>query len=324
MSEAAVLFIIFNRPISTKKVFDAIRLSQPSRLYIAADAPRAGNEKDVPNSRAARKITEKIDWPCEVKRLYQTSNLGCSKGPIAAFNWFFSFENEGIILEDDCLPSKSFFPFCTQMLETFRYNTEIMLISGCNLGYNLKSEYSYTFSKIPNMWGWATWKRSAEMIDYELTEWVTVKHKLYYLYTKFRQSYLDADLNWYRYWRDKFDKTVNEPAISWWDWQWIYFQTKDNKFSIIPSKNLITNIGFNSSATHTKEPDNPAANLANYEMEFPIKHPKKIKGDNLYEEQILKWNLFYHKRLPWHFHVRHTIKKALMSLMSKKPDNIPK
>jgi hypothetical protein len=312
MCNTAVLLIIFNRVNTTQKVFEAIRLAQPKRLYIAADGPRHGNSFDEENCLLTRLVTEHIDWPCEVKRLYQEKNLGCSKGPISAFNWFFSFENEGIILEDDCLPSESFFPFCGDLLERYRYDEEVLLISGCNMGYNLKSGCSYGFSGVPNMWGWATWKRSAVLIDYELKSWKQVKNKLTHTYKSFRQSFFDTDINWYRYWVDKFDRTVEQQAISWWDWQWIYYQTTNHKLSIFPAQNLVKNIGFDSDATHTKETSNPAADLKKYELSFPLLHPSKKKRIIDYEENCLKWTLFYHKRLPWHFHLRHSIKSWVL------------
>ena len=137
MINTPVLFIIFNRPDSTKKVFEAIKQAKPSLLYIAADAPRTGNLNDAANCKAARAITENIDWPCEVKRLYQAKNLGCSFGPRAAFDWFFAQEPEGIILEDDCVPDPSFFTFAATMLERYRDNKKIISINGTNLGYKL-------------------------------------------------------------------------------------------------------------------------------------------------------------------------------------------
>lgn len=308
MCNSAVLLIIFNRPSTTAKVFEAIRKVQPKRLYIAADAPRAGKPGDEEKCREARRLTEQVDWPCEVKRLYQEQNLGCSKGPVSAFNWFFSFEEEGIILEDDCLASVSFFSFCDELLERYRNDEQVMLISGCNLGYRLQTGYSYGFSGVPNMWGWATWKRSAVLIDYELREWKQVKNKLTYTYRAFRQSLFDTDLNWYRYWIDKFNRTVEQPVITWWDWQWIYYQARDHKLSVFPSVNLVKNIGFDADATHTKEANNPAADLQSYDLLFPLQHPPAKKRDTDYEENCLKWNLFYHKRLPWHFHLRHSVK----------------
>jgi hypothetical protein len=266
---------------------------------------------DTEKCNAARAVTESIDWPCEVKRLYQEENLGCSKGPIAAFKWFFSYEEEGIILEDDCVPDLSFFSFCDELLNKFRDDKRIMLISGCNTGYQLKNGESYGFSRLPNMWGWATWKRSEAMIDYELNEWKQERNKLLKTYWAFRDSIFDFDINWYKYWIHKFDLTTQANDVSWWDWQWIYFQTKRKMLSVFPSVNLVSNIGFNADATHTREEANPAAQLASNQIQFPLQHPKKIER-NVDYENYLKRVLFTYQPLPWHFYVRHFLKGVLV------------
>jgi hypothetical protein len=302
-----VLFLIFNRPANTQKVFEAIRQSQPSRLYIAADAPRPGNRIDEEKCRLTREVTEQIDWPCEVKRLYQEQNLGCSFGPRAAFGWFFSQEPEGIILEDDCVPHPNFFSFAQAMLERYRNDQRILSINGSNLGYQLSNGNSYTYSRFMNMWGWATWADRAKAIDYNLNEWKRVKRPLWFLHSRLKQHAFDADLNWYKYWQHKFDLTITQPVVTWWDWQWIFHQIKNKQFSVVPSINLITNIGFDADATHTFEAANPAANIPTKSMPFPLQHPGRIKLDFVYEEQYVKWVWCYHKRLPKLFYLKQFI-----------------
>lgn len=308
---AAILFNIFNRPDTTQKVFDAIRQVQPSRLYIAADAPREGKSSDKENCDAARVVTENVDWPCEVKRLYQTHNLGCSLGPRTAYNWFFSHEKEGIILEDDCVAHPDFFSFASAMLERYRDNKRIISINGSNLGYELKDGTSYTYSRFMNMWGWATWADRANKIDYSLQSWKEVKHPLWFLYKKMRQNIFDTDINWYKYWKDKFDRTITNQNFTWWDWQWIYFQIKNKQLSIVPSVNLVTNIGFHNDATHTKETGNPAAFLETHPLQFPLVHPKNIRADIKYEEQYVKWVWCYHKRLPTIFYIKQFLSRLI-------------
>lgn len=312
MPDIAVLFIIFNRPDTTRKVFGAIRKAQPSRLYIAADAPRPGYATDKEKSEQARAVVQEVDWPCEVKTLFQVKHLGCSLGPRTAFDWFFSNEEEGIILEDDCVPNESFFLFCKQMLEKYRHNDKVISINGCNLGFELNNGNSYTFSRFMNMWGWATWRRSAQKIDYALKDWETVKNPSWKLYTWLRQGLLDTDIHWYQYWRDKFDRTMAEEKITWWDWQWIYHQVKCKQYSVVPARNLVMNIGFHENATHTKQPDNPAAALPTYRLEFPLIHPSMIKPDIGYEEKYVKWVWCYHKRLPVSFYIKQLISRLLV------------
>jgi len=115
-----VLFLIFNRPDTTTRVFEAIRAARPERLYVAADGPRMTREGEAERCAEARRIATAVDWPCEVKTLFRETNLGCRAAVSGAITWFFEHEEEGIILEDDCLPDPSFFPYCTELLAHYR------------------------------------------------------------------------------------------------------------------------------------------------------------------------------------------------------------
>lgn len=161
-----VLLIIFNRPDTTQKVFEAIREAKPTKLLIAADASRSHKHGEGAKCQQARAITENIDWECEVYRLYSKTNQGCKYGPINAINWAFSLVEEAIILEDDCLPSAAFFQFCDYLLSKFRHDTRIMQIAGTNLLHEWKSQVQdYHFSYSGCIWGWATWKRAWKYYD---------------------------------------------------------------------------------------------------------------------------------------------------------------
>lgn len=311
MPDSAILFIIFNRPDTTQRVFDAIRVAKPPRLYIAADAARAGNRSDAENCKSARAVTEIIDWPCEVKRLCQQNNLGCSFGPRAAFDWFFAHENEGIILEDDCIPHPDFFVFAESMLERYRDNKRIISVNGSNLGYELKNGNGHSFSRFMNMWGWATWADRANAIDYSLRHWREIKHPLWFLYRNMRQNLLDTDINWYKYWQNKFDLTITSESVTWWDWQWIWHQTLHQQLSVVPAVNLVSNIGFHDDATHTQRPEHPAADLPIKPLPVAYKHAAKIKIDKIYEEKFVKWVWCYHKRLSTTFYIKQFISKIL-------------
>jgi len=310
----AVLFIIFNRPDTTAKVFEAIRRAQPAKLYIAADAPREDHPADEANCAKARSVTETIDWPCEVKRLYQSVNLGCSRGPRAAFNWFFAQEPEGIILEDDCVPHPDFFSFAAEMLHRYRNNPQIISINGSSLGYRLTNGCSHTFSRYMNMWGWATWADRARAVDYELHEWKQIANPLWWLYRHMRRHVFDADIHWYRYWKDKFDRTINEKNITWWDWQWIFHQLKNRQLSVVPARNLVTNIGFTHNATHTRASDNPAANLPCEALPATLIHPEKIRYDRYYEKHFVKWVWCYHRQPSVAAGIKHTLSYLLRNL----------
>ena len=312
MLKTPILFIIFNRPYTTQKVFESIRIAKPERLYIAGDAPRQGNYNDIQKCQQTREIVQNINWPCEVKYLFQEKNLGCSLGPRAAFDWFFSFEEQGIILEDDCVPNESFFDFCSEMLKRYRDNKRIISINGSSLGFNLKnSDSNYTYSRFMNMWGWATWADRASSIDYSLKEWRKVKQPLWYLYRHMRQNLFDFDIHWYKYWQHKFDLTVYSEKVTWWDWQWIFHQITNNQLSVVPSVNLVTNIGFNEDATHTLASDNPSAYIPFSPLETPYFGPERIAPDFRYEEEFVKWVWCYHKRLPVSFYIKQYVKKLI-------------
>lgn len=125
-----ILFTIFNRPNTTALVFEKIRKAQPQKLYIAADGPRTKQEKELCNK--TREIIKRIDWDCSVKKLFLEDNQGCRKGMIKVITCFFENESEGIILEDDCLPSDSFFSFCSTLLEKYMDDDRIGHITGSN------------------------------------------------------------------------------------------------------------------------------------------------------------------------------------------------
>lgn len=310
MHNTAILFIIFNRPDTTQQVFDVIKKIQPTRLYIAADAPRAGNAADEEKCKATRAVTEQIDWPCEVKRLFRSENLGCGLAVSGAINWFFEQEPEGIILEDDCLPHPDFFSFAAKMLEHYRNDPRVISINGSSLGYRPVNNHSYSFSRFMNMWGWATWRDRAVQIDYQMNEWKTIRNKTFWVYIHTKQRLFDADINWYRLWRDKFTKVATNPGFTW-DWQWMYQQLKKRQLSVVPSSNLISNIGFDADATHTFEAANPAANIPLQVMPEPIIHPLKLKPDFVYEEEFVKWVWCYHKRLPKIFYIKQFISRLI-------------
>ncbi|MBA4056200.1 MAG: nucleotide-diphospho-sugar transferase, partial [Marivirga sp.] len=160
--ETPVLLLIFNRPDTTRRVFEAIRKARPKRLFVAADGPRQHKPEDADRCAKARKIATDVDWECEVKTFFRDTNVGCGRGPSGGISWFFEHVDEGIILEDDCLPSPLFFRFCAELLERYRDDKRVMEIGGNTFmdEANRDKEYSYYFSSHNNIWGWATWKRA--------------------------------------------------------------------------------------------------------------------------------------------------------------------
>lgn len=265
-----IVLIIFNRPSTTARVFEAIRKIKPTKLYIAADGARKNKEGEEVLCEATRKVTEVIDWPCEVHRKYSENNLGCKRGPSSAINWFFEHEEEGIILEDDCLPSQSFFTFASMMLERYRNTQEIMHISGSNFqGGIQRGDASYYFSRIPISWGWATWRRAWKNFDIDMIdlEQYSTSKKLHQL---FRDRRIVAFfVNLFRH--------IQRKNIDAWDAQWVYSFLKAEGIAITPNVNLIENIGFNDEATHTKTASLCTQQKAGDMLE--ITHPRSIVID---------------------------------------------
>jgi hypothetical protein len=294
MFTTPILFLVFNRPDNTRKVFEQIRKIQPAYLYIAAD----GSRKDKPGedklcAEVRNILLSNIDWECEVKTLFRDENLGCGKAVSQAITWFFENVEEGIILEDDCLPDQSFFYYCDELLEKFRFNENVISIGGTNFNYRHEIDQSYNFSGYMNMWGWATWKRNIPLVDYEMNSWKKIKFKYPFLLSRLHRRG-SLDIRWLSIWRNLFDLT-SSGKIDTWDYQWIYAQLYNKKISIFPSRNLINNIGFSDNATHTKESDHPITKVELQKLHFPLKHPNKLEIDYHYEEEYIKTFWFNHK-----------------------------
>ncbi|MFT7073466.1 MAG: hypothetical protein ACJAX3_002463 [Patiriisocius sp.] len=283
-----ILFIIFNRPETTRQVFSKIRVVKPRKLYVAADGPRSTHPEDLDKCESTRALIEQVDWDCQVEKLYRENNLGCKQAVSQAINWFFEKEEMGIILEDDCLPSPSFFLYCEKLLIKYKYDENIFSINGCNLGYNGPSEASYSFTRFVNMWGWATWRRSARKVDYEMAEWKKNSNKYAFLRERLKNEKLKSgEHKWYLHWLLLFNQ-INK--IDTWDYQWIYTCLKENSLCIFPQKNLINNLGFGADATHTIDAEVLLANLQAFDIQFPLVTPETRKADTRFEEECLKIN----------------------------------
>ena len=283
MIDTPVLFIIFNRPGVTLRVINEIKKQKPKFLFIAADGPRAGVEDDIDKCRRVRELVlNTIDWECEVKTLFRKENLGCGKGVSGAIDWFFENVEMGIILEDDCLPNRSFFNFCEILLNHYEENDKVFAISGVNFQDRKIGKESYFFSKYLYVWGWATWRRAWNNYDFDLSGLENFKKEDII-------KEIDSSEYFKRYWYSIFEKVSNKE-IDTWDYQLVFSSWKSNGLTIVPNKNLVSNIGFGTEATHTTQ-DSPLANMKTEEM-ILIKHPKKItrnkSADNYISSKIYK------------------------------------
>lgn len=275
MFNTPILFLIFNRPDVTEKVFEAIRQAQPKQLFVAADGAR--NEKENFSCEQTRKIIEKVDWDCEVKTLFREENLGCQKAVSAAIDWFFEHVEEGIILEDDCLPSQSFFPYCEELLEYYRDDTRIMMISGGNRVEKTFGDASYYFSNLPDIWGWATWKRAWKLYDIEMKNYTEFKKQ-----GIIKNIFENKDIQ--KYWLGIFDKI---ETLNSWGYVWAYTMYSNSGLCICSNKNLISNIGCDSRGSHTTDKNDPRANRKTFEIQN-ITHPQFIVYEKEVTDIILK------------------------------------
>lgn len=301
-TKSAVLFVIFNRPGTTKRVFEEIRTTQPKRLYIAADGPRPDHTGDVELCRQTREIVSAIDWECDVKFLFRDENAGCKYGVSAAITWFFEHEEEGIILEDDCLPANSFFKFCDALLEKYRYDTRVRHITGCNLQFGNKwGNASYYFSNRTHVWGWASWKRVWNDYDLNLTKYNSgeVKEQLKNIY---------ADDFVAEAWANIFNE-LKAGKINSWAYPLDFCNFFNNGLVIIPNVNLVSNIGFKPGATNTVDDESVYANIPLMEIDEVFEPdffvPQKqadlsiINRDFNIEQKRLKYNAWHRKLKRW-------------------------
>ncbi len=281
MYKTPVLLIIFNRPHISQKIFDVIKQIKPKYLYVAADGPRKNKPDDIKKCHAARNILNQVDWECELKTLFRDSNMGCGKGPADAITWFFEHVEQGVILEDDCLPDQSFFPFCEELLNRFRYDHKISVISGTNPLLKWKEKKSsYVYSTLGGTHGWATWRRAWKNFDYTATLWNTAQGK----------ERVKKTLNnklFYDHFSTEFDTYFKCQRNDVWDFQWLFCRLAHFSYSIVPNRNLISNIGFNEYATHTLKSSDLMAGLPTYKMDFPLKHTE-FKIDRLYDRIVFE------------------------------------
>jgi hypothetical protein len=278
-----VALLIFKRPETTEKVFEAIRQAKPPKLLVVADGPRADKPGEAEQCAAARAIIDRVDWDCEVLKNYSDVNLGCGLRPATGITWVFEQVEEAIIFEDDCLPHPTFFQFCEELLSKYRNDERVMAIAGTSLVGEWRSPLqSYYFSQFGGNWGWASWRRAWKFFDYNIKLFPQL------LEAQFLEHYL-REPKYYLYWKQLFQEIYEFPDRSCWDYQWLLACWMQNGLRICPEVNLITNIGFGANATHTFS-DNPLANVQTQEINLPLKHPQfmiqAFQADHLIQEKF--------------------------------------
>lgn len=233
-----VLLVAFNRPDTTARVFAAIRAARPARFFFACDGPRIGKLGEAERVDEVRRIAALVDWPCEFRTRFLPENLGCGRGVSSAIDWFLREAGEGIILEDDCLPSPAFFRYAAAMLERYRNDDRIGLISGSNMAPEVGMPCDHGFSRIAATWGWATWRRTWGAYD-------------------LKPEMISGTESWAAFFSGRAFRTVQRSFerihrgdIHTWDYQLLIQLLRARQLTVVPRRNMVLNIGFSGGGTH--------------------------------------------------------------------------
>lgn len=275
--EVPISLHIFNRPETTEILFNKIRKIRPTKLFITADGPRLGNLSDQKNCELTRLAVSNVDWDCQLYTNFSDVNKGSFKSTSEGITWVFEHVDRAIILEDDCIPNSSFFSFCQELLDYYENDTRVALISGFDIETPSQKKYSYYFSRYTHMWGWATWKRTWENVDFEMNYWPEYRDNkgLDLIF-----SYKHEVMYWTEIMQNMFDKRT-EAGLHW-DYLLLLSMFMNNSVAIRPSSNLISNNGYGEDATHFKG-KTILHDVENKEMNFPLVHQPYICRDVLAE-----------------------------------------
>lgn len=274
-----VLLLVHRRAELAPRLLNVLRDVRPESIFLAADGP--GEDAGCIATREA--YLRGIDWPCDVQTRFLAERAGCRRAVSGAIDWAFELSDQVIILEEDCLPDPSFFPFCEEMLDRFQNENRVMQVCGSNLAGCIPTEGSYYFSRFGPIWGWATWRRAWQHYDVEMRSW-----------PEFFQSARLRKLCPERFeaqWRSRVFKSVHKGLVDTWDYQWAFAKLRTGGVNVVPAINLVSNVGFGKGATHTINATDPRAAMATESMEFPLQHSAKVepweKADREYLQRVV-------------------------------------
>ena len=276
-TESPVALFMWRRPDTTARVIDAIRAARPRRLLVVANAPRPGVEGEEELCEKTRALLETVDWHCEVRTDFAGSHLSQTERIESGLDWVFGQVEQAIVLEDDCVPDPSFFPYCDELLERYRDDERVMSISGDNFQFeDPASEDSYYFSRFPQTWGWATWRRAWEGHDREMSAWPELRD------SGWLEQIFDEP-NAAAYWAHFLEANYRDRDA--WDRAWLLTSLMREAVHAIPNVNLVSNIGFREDATHTHpEYAGLFADLPTAPVEFPLRHPASLEPNAAADE----------------------------------------
>lgn len=300
----------FNRPHLTRQVFEVIRRIKPQRLLLVADGPRADKPDDARLCADVRAIFEQIDWPCEVSRNFADINLGSFKRNSSGLDWVFETVEEAIILEDDCIPSLSFFPYCEELLARYRDDARIGVVSGNSFAQpkGRQRDASYYFSAYALTWGWASWRRVWKQVDLSMSWWEpgAVREILNRVHANSLEQ---------QYWYSLYESIHRGAMKNAWDYQLILSSFRHSQLCVCPAVNLVSNLGYGPGATHCVDGADPLSNLPRGNLVFPLRHPVSISRSSrtdhlIFRARILPLPTFYRRALG-------SIRRAVGSLARK-------
>jgi hypothetical protein len=269
--------LIFNRPDFTELVFRAIRQARPKRLFVFADGPRTAEEATL--CAQTRTVIE-VDWPCDFTMETSEVNLGCRERSASGFDRIFAECETAILLDDDCVPDPTFFRFCEEMLDRYRSDERIMSVTGANYLGRWRRGWrspSYHFSHFGSPWGWATWRRAWEHYDVSMQAWKHPTAK------PWLQNVLRND-EIYRFQAMRFDIVYGNTHS--WDVAWLFTKLLEAGLTIVPSVNLIRNVGC--LGGNSLPPTHAVANMPTAPMTFPLRHPKRVEVDREHDLQQVR------------------------------------
>lgn len=275
-----IVLILFNRPDTSRQVFEMVRCVRPKKLLVIADGPRTERPGETEKCAIVQSLIKKVDWPCDLLTNISPHNMGCKLRVSSGLDWVFQNVDEAVILEDDCLPNHSFFRYCAELLALYRNDERIMHIGGANFQFGkIRGDGSYYFSRKAHVWGWATWKRAWKHYDVTMKDFPLYRQLgaiEHVVPNKMMQKVMLGD----------FTRTY-ENKVDTWDYQWTFSLHQQNGLSIIPNVNLVSNIGFGEGATHTTESENVFANVPTVEFDELV-HPTFVIPDIAADELTFK------------------------------------
>lgn len=291
LTTTPICLFIYNRPDTTERVFEQIRKAKPPKLYVYADGPQPGDSDDEVRCNETRDIIT-VDWECEVDQQYAASNLGLKQRWVSGLEHLFTNEERAIILEDDIVASQTFFKFCDELLDRYENDERVWDINGTNYLQTWKADrQDYHFTYHGSNWGWATWRRCWEEYDPEMNRWGDPE-------IRDRVRDVMADPAMYEYARTVYNRTYN-GSIETWDYPWGLARHINSGLSIVPAKNLVSNIGFRSDATNTSNVDSHSANIPRYKLDFPLDSPGHFVVDRDYDRQWFRQRKAWWERQPY-------------------------